>query len=113
MSEVELLVKKNISFNIKTKRKLLGLTQAQLGKRINIDQRQVAYLEGGNSMPSLKTLCKLVEIFDCQLYELFIFKTNIEEKKQLIAEIRNAIDRSYVEDLKLLNKILKVINTYE
>ena len=70
----EITVKKLFGLRIKQLRKKLNLTQFSLGEKVGIDQRQVAYIEGGNCLPSLKTMLKFTEVFGCQIKDLFDYE---------------------------------------
>lgn len=81
----EKTIKMLLGLRIKQLRKGLKLTQFELGEKIGIDQRQIAYIEGGNSFPTLKTLNNFTKVFNCQLKDLFdyehlIIQENLESK---------------------------------
>ena len=81
----EKTIKKLLGLRIKQLRKKKSLTQFALGELVNIDQRQIAYIEGGNCFPSLKTLNKLASVFECEIKDLFDYghlttTINIQEK---------------------------------
>ena len=102
-------IKKLLGLRIKQLRKKLGLTQFALGEKIDIDQRQVAHIEGGNSFPSLKTLKKFTDVFDCQIKELFEFEY-VEPNTNIKEELIKKISQSKNKDLHLYKQILNVIS---
>ena len=105
----ESTIKKLLGLRIKQLRKNINLTQFALGEKIGIDQRQVAYIEGGNCFPSLKTLNKLSNVFDCNLKDLFDYEHLIENDKDLKADVIKKISNIDIKKLKLYSQILKTI----
>lgn len=56
--------------NIKSRRKLLGLTQKQLGIKCEICQESISLYETGARMPPIIRLCKLADVMGISLYKL-------------------------------------------
>lgn len=56
---------------ISTYRKLKGLTQAELGKELNVSSQAVSKWEQNQSQPDLDTVNKLCSIFDIPIAEFF------------------------------------------
>ena len=54
----------NFKKNLKTFRNAAKMTQTQLGKLINVDQRKISAWEHGICEPSLEIIAKLCDIFD-------------------------------------------------
>ena len=103
--------KKLLGRRIKQLRKSKNLTQFALGERIDIDQRQIAYIEGGNCFPSLKTLSKFADFFNCSLKDLFDFEyieTNPNLRSNLIKEIENLNDK----ELSFYHDLLKIVKNH-
>ncbi len=65
MKEVSKLAK-----NIRSNRKLLGITQEQLAKQLGGSKTLVSNYENGFSTPDIYVLCKLADIFDVSLDDL-------------------------------------------
>lgn len=98
-------IKKFLGLKLKQLRKKKNLTQFQLGELINIDQRQVAYIEGGNCFPSLTTLKKYTDVFECEIKELFNF-----ESFNIIPDVKNKLITKISEsDNEKLSKIYSII----
>ncbi len=79
-------VKKYVGQKIRTYRLHLKLSQFALGEKAGINQRQIAQIECGKSLPSLNTLIKLAEIFHCEIGEFFepqVTKNDDELKKEI------------------------------
>jgi len=91
---------------IKQLRNKMNITQFTLGEYADINQRQVAVIETGKSFPSLKTLIKFAEIFNCSLQDLFIFD-NLKDRNVLQRELNNMLDDSSDEKVKILYTIAK------
>lgn len=81
-------VKKYVGQKIRTYRLHLKLSQFALGEKAGINQRQIAQIECGKSLPSLNTLIKFAEIFECEIGDFFeypIIKTDRELKQEINA----------------------------
>ena len=91
---------------IKQLRNKLDMTQFTLGEYADINQRQVAIIETGKSFPSLKTLIKFSEIFNCSLHDLFMFD-NLQDRSILQSELDNMIKVSSDEKIKILYTVAK------
>jgi transcriptional regulator with XRE-family HTH domain len=59
-----------LSQNIAARRRALGLTQAQLAERINVETETVSRFERGKHLPSLATLERLAAILLCTMADL-------------------------------------------
>lgn len=54
---------KNLAGNIRTYRKLRGLTQGELARRLYVTAQNVSKWETGKSVPDIENLCKLAQVF--------------------------------------------------
>ena len=104
-------IKKLLGLRIKQLRKNMGITQFVLGEKIGIDQRQIAYIEGGNSFPSLKTLNKFSEVFNCSLKDLFDYE-HLTAKKNVKSNIEQELNTSSDTSLQLYYELIKTINKF-
>ena len=91
---------------IKQYRNKMNITQFTLGEMADINQRQVALIESGKSFPSLKTLAKFTEIFNCSLQDLFTFD-NLQDRDVLQNELGDMIKTSSDEKIKILYTVAK------
>ncbi len=105
----EKTIKQLLGLQIKHLRKKHNLTQFALGEKIGIDQRQIAYIEGGNSFPSLKTLNKFCDVFNCQLKDLFDYE-HFVNNRNVKKEIEDKISILDEKSLNLYYQILNVID---
>lgn len=56
--------------NLKTHRKKLGLSQAEMAKKLIMSQQGYAKYETGTASPNPETLAKIAEIFNCDMEDL-------------------------------------------
>ena len=105
----EITIKKLVGLRIKQLRKQKGLTQFSLGEKICMDQRQIAYIEGGNCFPSLRTLKNLAEVFGCGLKDLFDYE-HLMGEDHLKKEISKKLETTDEERLKLYYSVINAID---
>ena len=55
---------KNLEENIQNLRQSQGLTQVELGKRLNVSKQCISNWESGNVMPSVDMLVKIAKFFN-------------------------------------------------
>lgn len=96
-------LKKGLGDNIKLLRKMKGITQEQLAELIEVDQRQLARIEAGESFATAETLEKISENLNVSIKILFNIE-NIENDKNTL----DAMD-SYNANYKKLNSIIRKI----
>lgn len=102
----ETLIKKLVGKKIKRYRKVLGLTQDSLGEKIDINQRQIALIESGKSFPSLSTLSKLSEIFNCEIQDFFE-NEHLKDENELKSELKIMIDKLNYEEIQTIYLVAK------
>lgn len=80
-------------------RDVLGMTSAQLARRVGISQPTAVKLEQSETEEtiSLKSLKKMAEALDCSLIYAFVPRTSLEETLRKQAECRAAILTGRVE----------------
>lgn len=61
----------NLGCVIRKYRKERGYTQSSLAEKMGITQRQVMYIENGQSFPKFETLCRFIEILRIPPENLF------------------------------------------
>ena len=61
----------HIADNLKKYRKLKGLTQSELAKKLYVTAQNVSKWETGKSVPDLENLCKISEVFGVSPDRLF------------------------------------------
>ena len=82
MTEQEL--KKNLGKNIKFYRFRKQYSQLDLAEEALISVTFLSNIERGNNFPQAKTLCKIAEALDVQIWELFKGEGGSEEQDSLI-----------------------------
>lgn len=92
---------------MKSKRKKLGLTQAELAQKAGLSVRHIGKLEDGTYTPKLTTYLKLSEILGLNATEINSFSSMAENKEQMrIIELLNDMDN---DALRLSYNFLKTI----
>lgn len=59
-----------VAANLKARRLKLGLTQAELGRRMGVNQARIAEIEGSTANPRLSTLWRLAKALDTTVSRL-------------------------------------------
>jgi transcriptional regulator with XRE-family HTH domain len=67
-------LKSVLAFNIKARRKALGLTQEKLAEQVNTAPTYIAMIESERRTPSFKMIERLAEVFKIDAPELFSTK---------------------------------------
>lgn len=107
----EALVKRLVGAKIKKYRNLHKFTQFKLGELVDINQRQIALIESGKSFPSLSTLLKLSQVFDCAIADFFDNDVPDDEKvlKDILKKQIDDLDFSNCQRLYFVIKNLILI----
>lgn len=56
---------------VRSRRQLLGLTQAEMARRTGIARPNICRIESGKHTPAIETLARLCAAFGCTVGELF------------------------------------------
>ncbi len=106
MNDTEL--KTLLGLKIKHYRKQLGLTQEELGEKIERTQRQVSLIELGSSFPNPEALINIAKVFNCSIKDLFDFEPiiNIENLKDELSKLTNKLSEDKLKTLYLIAKNL-------
>lgn len=70
------LLKKTLSSNMKIARKKLSLSQEKLAEKADISVQMISDIEGSRRWPSEKTLVKIANALEEDVYALFIPQTD-------------------------------------
>lgn len=76
----------SIGKNIKNLRKEKGLTQAELGKRLNVTQQMIGQYENGKNSPQMDTLKKIATALEVKVADLIGISDYLEDAEQAIHE---------------------------
>lgn len=103
--------KKFFGQKIKNLRKLNHYTQEKLSELIDIDVRQVARIEAGESLPSIETLLKMAKVLSVTPNDLIYFfnQDEADAKKQLKSDINDILSLAKEEQLMLIKKLILAI----
>lgn len=82
---------------LKDYREALGMTQAQLAKRLKVKQPVISRIEEDAASSSLKTIAKIAGVLECDFLGALVSRRSIEEKVKGQAEwvAKKAIARTY------------------
>ena len=85
-------IKDKLGQRIKEVLKLRKLTQEKLAEFVGIDTKNISKIENGNNYPSADTIVSIAKALDVNVYELFIFDTEIDYesmRKEIIQSLGN------------------------
>lgn len=98
-----------VGSNVKALRKKRGLSQEQLGERVQQPQSYVGGIERGEKNISLDTLEKMCSALGVKPGELFLdapFIMEPNEKDKLIESISVALQKRSTNEIKALSKLI-------
>ncbi len=84
-------LKKVLGQRIQDLRKSKKLTQDKLAELVGIDPKNISKIEKGNNYPTAETLSSIAQALDVEIYELFLFDSEIPYKT-MKEEIISALD---------------------
>ena len=99
-------IKQLVGQNIKKYRRKNNFTQFKLGELADINQRQIALIESGKSFPSLTTLIKFSNVFNCKISDFFDMEYTAPEQ-DLKESLKREIDKADYNDCKRLYAVIK------
>lgn len=79
-----------LSLNLKKYRKIKGWSQFELAEKAEISEQTVNSIEGLRLWPSDKTLAKLANVLEVEMYRLFVPQT-LAMQSETISEIKHAV----------------------
>ena len=100
---------------IKKLRKEKGLTQKELGDKLNITDKAISKWERGLSFPDITMLNTLSDFFEVDVSELLNGEKGIKDKANVEVLIKEAIEKyKNIEEKRKnkLNKIKKVVGIF-
>ena len=84
-------IKKNISSNLVTLRKINNYKQSEIAKKLNYSDKTISKWETGEVMPSIQNLVELCKLYNVTLDE--IISTNLTSKSQGANIIKQNTDK--------------------
>ena len=79
-----------LSLNLKKYRKIKGWSQFELAEKAEISEQTVNSIEGLRLLPSDKTLAKLANVLEVEMYRLFVPQT-LAMQSETISELKHAV----------------------
>lgn len=76
--------------NLKKYRKIKGWSQFELAEKAEISEQTVNSIEGLRLWPSDKTLAKLANVLEVEMYRLFVPQT-LAMQSETISELKHAV----------------------
>ena len=103
-----------LSEKIRTLRKNAGLSQEQLGEKINVSRQAITKWESGDGLPDIYNLVALSNLFSIMLDELMAQEKAVAEKRFLYeSHVEYDIDRLCKFDMNLFVSSDLTIRAYE
>ena len=79
-----------LSLNLKKYRKIKGWSQFELAEKAEISEQTVNSIEGLRLWPSDKTLAKLANVLEVEMYRLFVPQT-LAMQSETISELKHSV----------------------
>lgn len=102
------IMEKYFAKNLKNYRKYKHITQEKLAELIDLDVRQIARLEAGESLPSIPTLIKLCKVFDITPNDIIWQDKNVKNTP-LKTDINDILNLAKPEQLELIKKLILAV----
>lgn len=101
-------LKKLFGARLKSIRESRGFTQDQLAEKAEMNPIYLSKIEGGKENPTLNLLIKVSIALDVDLWELFDFKHEVNQKalKEMMKNFANELDD---EKLKMAVRIVRAV----
>lgn len=85
-------IRKPLGKRIAQLRRQKGLTQEKLSEMLDIAKNSLSNIESGRSFMSFNKVQKLIDIFEIEPFELFVFEKDKNEAKVLNKGLRRAVN---------------------
>ena len=90
-------LRETLSQNLKKYRKIKGWSQIELAEKAEISEQTVNSIEGLRLWPSDKTLAKIANVLEVEMYRLFV-PQKLTLQSEAISELKHAVVKT-VENL--------------
>lgn len=102
---------KKLGMRIREERKKKKLTQEKLAEMVDLSTDYIGYIERGKQTPYLKTLERIAESLDVEVYELFMFEDTVRrsDRKVAISELIMLLQDKSPDDIKFTASILRQV----
>jgi len=98
----------NFAKKLKNLRKFKKLTQEKLAEMVDMDIRQIARLEAGESLPSITTVLKFCDVFEVTPNDLLWYDKQIKDNA-LKSDIHDILALAKPEQLELIKKLILAV----
>ena len=105
-------MEREFGIRLKNLRKFKKITQEKLAEMIDMDIRQIARLEAGESLPSVPTLLKLCTVFNVTPNDLIYTHIDNETNgtnNKLKSDIHDILSLAKDEQLELIKKLILAV----
>ena len=99
----------NLGRRIRSLREMKGWTQQELGSQADINYKFLGEIERGQKNPSFHILAKIATAFEVDFPELFRFKHEILDRKEIEARIQQILKTIPDDTLRQILMILTVL----
>jgi transcriptional regulator with XRE-family HTH domain len=79
-------VYEQIGYNIRQKRKKLGLTQGELSCKVFMSRPSIVLLESGKQKTTIENIYRFAEVLDCNVSDIFPSYYRIQEQEESIID---------------------------
>ena len=86
-------LRETLSQNLKKYRKIKGWSQFELAEKAEISEQTVNSIEGLRLWPSDKTLAKIANVLEVEMYHLFV-PQKLTLQSEAISELKHAVVRT-------------------
>ena len=97
--------KKLLGKRIQELRKRADLTQEKLAELINLETNSLSAIESGRHYPSLSTIEKISQVFQCDLIKFFDFN-HLQSTEEKISYIKNSLKNLSPDIINLIYLIV-------
>jgi len=94
---------------IRQLRKLLLMTQEQLGEKADVDYKYLGGIERGERNPSTENLAKIAKALGVKVHELFVFEHEIEDTRELKKKIDELLKDASKKEYKTIYRVIEAI----
>ena len=97
--------------NVRSIRKMLGLTQQSVAQQLNITSQQIHKYEEGKDRISINVLSQLANIFSCDIKD-FLPRQEIDNKRNILKVAENNQISELNTDTNVDKQTLELINLF-
>ena len=87
-------------------RKAAGLTQEQIGDKLNVALETVSRMERGATAPSVKTLGRLGTVLNVPIQEFFRPEAGTSEREQALDDLLTILRRRDAREIRLVKEVV-------